>query len=107
MHGVSYLSYYAVACFLFAAGLFCILSKRNIVGVLLGAELLLNGASLNFAALGRGPFSAPEMAIDGQLLALFLIVLAAAEAALALGIALSFYHLHRAPDVDEAKELRG
>ncbi|MCS7238158.1 MAG: NADH-quinone oxidoreductase subunit NuoK [Thermoguttaceae bacterium] len=107
MNAVTCFHYYVVACVLFVTGLFCILSKRNIIAVLLGAELVLNGASLNFATLGVWPASMVDAAVDGQLLALFVIVLAAAEAALALGIALSFYHLHRAPDVDEARELHG
>lgn len=107
MGTVSFFHYFAVASFLFATGLFCILSKRNIIAVLLGVELVLSGTSINLVAANKAPAASPGLGLDGQILALFVIVLAAAEAALALGIALSFYSLHRAPDLDEAQDLKG
>ena len=85
-------------------------TKRNALGVLMGIELVLNAANLNFVALGS-PFlradSNNSLGLDGQLIAMFVIVLAAAEAAVALAIALNYYHTHATIDVDKADELRG
>jgi len=84
-------------------------AKRNAIGVLMGIELVLNGANLNFVAFGseylRGG-GAWSIGLDGQLMALFFIVLAAAEAAVALAIALCFYNVHATVDVDQADELK-
>jgi NADH-quinone oxidoreductase subunit K len=84
-------------------------AKRNAVGVLMGIELVLNGANLNFVAFGSeclGAGTAGSLGLDGQLIALFVIVLAAAEAAMALAIALCFYNAHATIDVDQANELK-
>lgn len=101
--------YYIVSAVLFVTGVYCILAKRNLIGILLGVELILNGANLNFVALGS-PLLADSplgLGLDGQLIAIFVIVLAAAEVAIALAIVLSFYNLHQAIDIDEANELMG
>lgn len=89
---------------LFTCGIICMAVKRNAIGVLIGVELVLNGANVNFVAFSR--FN-PAFALEGQMFALFTIVLAAAEAAIALAIVLSFYHNHSTVDVDAAEELRG
>jgi NADH-quinone oxidoreductase subunit K len=85
-------------------------TKRNALGVLMGIELVLNGANINFVAFGS-PYlradSSLSLGLDGQLVALFVIVLAAAEAAVALAIALNFYNNHTTIDVDHADELKG
>jgi NADH-quinone oxidoreductase subunit K len=85
-------------------------TKRNALGVLMGIELVLNGANVNFVAFGsellRGE-SASSIGLDGQAIALFVIVLAAAEAAVALAITLNFYNNHATVDVDRADELKG
>src|SRR5262245_22176785 len=95
--------YLFIAAALFVCGVVCMATKRNAVGVLMGVELVLNGANLNFVAFGR--FTA--LGLDGQVLSLFVIVLAAAEAAIALAIALNFYNNHLTIDVDKANELQG
>lgn len=95
--------YLAVSALLFVCGLVCMIVKRNVIGVLMGVELVLNAANLNFVALSR--YSA--LGLDGQVVALFVIVLAAAEAALALAIALNYYNNHSTIDVDRARNLRG
>ena len=83
-------------------------TKRNALGVLMGIELVLNAANLNFVAFGSPYISGNNgLGLDGQLIALFVIVLAAAEAAVALAIALNFYHTHATIDVDKADELKG
>ena len=89
---------------LFGIGLYVALSKRNAVGILMGVELVLNGANLNFIAFAR--YNA-TFAVEGQIFALFTIVMAAAEAAIALAIVLNFYNNHVTVDVDTAEDLKG
>ncbi len=106
--GVSH--YLVVGAVLFVCGAVCMATKRNALGVLMGIELVLNGANLNFIAFGSTVLrkdSATSIGLDGQLIALFVIVLAAAEAAVALAITLNFYNNHSTVDVDRADELRG
>lgn len=93
-----------LSAFLFACGVVCIATKRNAIGVLMGVELVLNAANVNLVAFAR--FN-PSFRLDGQVFALLVIVLAAAEAAVALAIILNFYNNHATVDVDEADELRG
>jgi NADH-quinone oxidoreductase subunit K len=105
--GVSH--YLAVGAILFVCGAICMATKRNLLGVLMGIELVLNGANINFIAFGSQYLRNDEatLGLDGQLIALFVIVLAAAEAAVALAIALNFYNNHNTIDADSADELRG
>ncbi len=102
--------YLIVGAILFVCGIVCMAAKRNAIGVLMGIELVLNGANLNFVAFGSPvlwPGGQSALGLDGQLLALFVIVLAAAEAAVALAIALCFYNNHASVDVDRADNLKG
>jgi NADH:ubiquinone oxidoreductase subunit K len=98
-----------VGAVMFVCGAMCMALKRNALGVLMGIELVLNGANLNFIAFGSRVLGAREgsLGIDGPLIALFVIVLAAAEAAVALAIALNFYNNHDSIDVDRADQLQG
>jgi NADH:ubiquinone oxidoreductase subunit K len=89
--------------FLFACGVTCVAVKRNAVGILMGVELILNAANVNLVAFAR--FN-PTFRLDGQVFALMVVVLAAAEAAVALAIVLNFYNNHATVDVDEAKDLK-
>lgn len=101
--------YMIVGAIMFVTGAVCMATKRNALGVLMGIELVLNGANVNFVALGS-EYLRPAQAglgLDGQLIALFVIVLAAAEAAVALAITLNFYNNHMTVDVDQADELKG
>ena len=93
-----------LSAFLFACGLLCITTKRNAIGILMGVELVLNAANVNFVACAR---YVPGFALEGQIFALLVIVLAAGEAAIALAIILNFYNNHATVDVDRADELRG
>ena len=99
----------AVGAIMFVTGAVCMATKRNALGVLMGIELVLNGANVNFVAFGSQYLRPGVMGIglDGQLVALFVIVLAAAEAAVALAIVLNFYNNHSTVDVDRADELKG
>lgn len=103
MDNVGLNAYLFVGAFLFVCGVVCMAVKRNGIGVLMGVELVLNGANLNFVAFSRYT----PLGLDGQVVALFVIVLAAAEAAIALAIALNFYNNHLTIDVDRANELQG
>jgi len=101
--------YLIVGAVLFACGVVCMTIKRNAVGVLMGIELVLNGANLNFVAFSSSQLegSAHGLGLDGQFIAVFVMVLAAAEAAVALAIALCFYHNHSTIDIDRGNELSG
>ena len=99
--------YLAVGAVLFVTGIACMATKRNALGVLMGVELVLNGANVNFVAFGSDYLRAQSLGLDGQLMALFVIVLAAAEAAVALAITLNFYNNHASIDVDRADDLKG
>jgi len=105
--GVSH--YMVVGAVLFVCGAVCMATKRNALGVLMGIELVLNGANINFVAFGS-PYllgSKAPLGLEGQLIALFVIVLAAAEAAVALAIALNFYNAYNSIDVDRGDQLKG
>jgi NADH-quinone oxidoreductase subunit K len=104
---ISVSHYLAVGAVLFVAGVLCMATKRNALGVLMGIELVLNGANVNFVAFGSRYLRADSLGLDGDLIALFVIVLAAAEAAVALAIALNFYNNHTTIDVDKAEDLKG
>jgi NADH:ubiquinone oxidoreductase subunit K len=97
-------AYLFLGAILFTCGVCCLMTKRNAIGVLMGVELILNGATINFVAFAH--FN-PTFEIEGQIFALFVIALAAAEAAVALAIALNFYNNHDSIDVDRAEELKG
>ena len=94
----------ALSAFLFACGLVCVATKRNAIGILMGVELILNAANVNFIAFARYN---PAFRLEGEVFALMVIVLAAAEAAVALAIILNFYNNHATVDVDKADELKG
>lgn len=96
-------AYIAVSAALFAIGLVTIVARRNILYVLFGIEMILNAANINFIAFNR--FNGDGM--DGRMFAIFVIILAAAEAAVALAIVLNVYQLFRTvkpSDVDLLRE---
>lgn len=102
--------YMVVGAVLFVCGAICMATKRNALGVLMGIELVLNGANINFVAFGSillRPDSKWGIGLDGHLIAIFVIILAAAEAAVALAIVLNFYNNHGTVDVDRADDLKG
>ncbi|MBM3995379.1 MAG: NADH-quinone oxidoreductase subunit NuoK [Planctomycetes bacterium] len=98
------LGYLCLAALLFTCGVVCMATKRNAIGVLIGVELVLNGANVNFVAFSRYH---PNFQVEGMIFALFVIVMAAGEAATALAIVLNFYNNHSTVDVDSADELKG
>ena len=87
---------------LFSLGIFGIVTRKNAVMVLMGIELVLNAANINFIAFAKfGNFG-----LNGQLMALFVIVLAASEAAIALAIVLNIYKTFSTVNVDEVNTLK-
>src|SRR5688572_22530870 len=101
--------YLTLGAVLFVCGFMTILMKRNAIGILMGVELILNAANVNLVAFNRyshgGDPSVPLLA--GQVFAIFVIVLAAAEAAVALAIFLNFYNNFATIDVERAQNLKG
>ena len=95
-------NYLFVSVILFSLGLFGVITRRNGVAVLMGVELILNAANLNFLAFAR--FGGMNMA--GHVYALFVIVLAAAEAAVALAIIINIFKNYKTINIDEVSELK-
>jgi NADH-quinone oxidoreductase subunit K len=92
-----------VSAALFCCGLYAILTRRNAVAVLMGVELILNAANVNFVAFSHYV----SRVIGGQIFAVFVIVLAAAEAAVALAIFLRLFATTGTVEVDTADRLKG
>src|SRR3954463_12301797 len=101
--------YLILAALLFVCGLLTILLKRNAIGILMGVELILNAANVNLVAFNRYSHGTVNgaPALGGQVFAIFVIVLAAAEAAVALAIFLNFYNNFSTIDVERAQNLKG
>ena len=95
--------YLILSAAIFALGILCMATKRNAVGILIGVELVLNAANINLVAFSRYQTGG----LDGHIAALFVIVLAAAEAAIAIAIFMNFYNTLRTIDVDRGDELKG
>jgi len=94
--------YLAVSSILFSLGLYGIITRKNAVMVLMGIELILNAANINFVAFSKfGGFG-----LSGQIMTLFVIILAAAEAAIALAIVLNIYKTFSNVNVDEINNLK-
>ena len=95
--------YLVVSAALFSLGVLGVLTRRNAVNVLMGLELILNSANINLVAFSR--YGTGNL--QGQMFAIFVIVIAAAEVAVALAIVLTLYRLRRTPNLDDADALRG
>jgi len=94
--------YLGLAAALFSIGIVGVVTRRNAIGVLIGVELILNAANVNLVG-----FSRYSGGLDAQVFAIFVIVLAAAEAAVALAIILQLFDKRTDVDVDRARTLRG
>lgn len=95
-------SYLIIGAVLFSLGLLCVLTRRNAISVLMGVELILNSANINYVAFSH--FGSGNL--DGQIYAMFVIMLAAAEAAVGLAIVLAIFQLFHTIDVEAAQTLR-
>ena len=94
--------YLILGALMFVCGLLTMLLKRNAIGILMGVELVLNSANVNYVAFAR--YS--QAAYDGQVFAIFVIMLAAAEAAIGLAIVLGIYQTFETIDVEATDRLR-
>lgn len=94
-------SYLVVAALLFSIGLSVAITKRNAIAVLIGIELMLNAVNLNLVA-----FNQNDTTLSGQLFALFVMVVAAAESVVALAILLNIYRYYQTIDIDKIDGLR-
>jgi len=99
---ISLMSYLAISLILFVIGIMVMLARKNVVAILLGIELILNAAALNFVAYSR--FVTNNL--DGHIFALFIILVAAAEAAVGLAIVIRFFQIKETIHIDEATQLR-
>ncbi len=95
-------AYLAVSAALFGLGIVAIITRRNVIYVLMGIEMILNAANINFVAFNR--FGGDGL--DGRMFAIFVIILAAAEAAVALAIVLNLFHLFDSVKPSDADLLR-
>ena len=102
--GDSLIIYLIIAALLFGIGFYGLVHRRTLIGMLIAGELILAGASINFMAFNR--FLAPDPTV-GQIFTLFIMGIAAAEAAIALSIIIAVYRNYRSIDVDDVAELKG
>jgi NADH-quinone oxidoreductase subunit K len=94
--------YLVIGAILFSLGLYSVLTRRNAISILMGVELILNSANINYVAFSH--FSSAN--VDGQIYAIFVIMLAAAEAAVGLAIVLAIFQIFHTIDVEAAEALR-
>ncbi|MEW6299176.1 MAG: NADH-quinone oxidoreductase subunit NuoK [Thermodesulfobacteriota bacterium] len=92
-----------VSLIIFVLGLYCVLTRKNAIGILMGVELILNSANINYLAFSH--FSSGRY--DGQIFSLFVIMLAAAEAVIGLAIVLGIYQNFATIDVEATDNLQG
>ena len=97
-------TYLVVAALLFACGVYGLVSRRTVIGMLISAELILSAASLNFMAFSR--FLAPNP-VTGQIFTLFIMAIAAAEAAIAVSIMIAVYRNYKSIESEDLIDLRG
>jgi NADH:ubiquinone oxidoreductase subunit K len=94
--------YLILSAFLFCTGIYGVLARKNAVLVLMSIELMLNAVNINLVA-----FSAFREVVAGQVFALFVITIAAAEVGVGLAIVLLIYRNERTADLDEVDQLKG
>ncbi len=92
-----------VSLIVFVLGLYCVLTRKNAIGILLGVELILNSANINYIAFSH--FSSGNY--DGQVFAVFVIMLAAAEAVIGLALVLGIYQNFSSIDIEAVDSLQG
>ncbi len=95
-------TYLTIGGILFSLGLYTVLTRRNAISVLMGVELILNSANINYVAFSH--YTSAN--VDGQIYAIFVIMLAAAEAAVGLAIVLAIFRIFHTIDVEAAETLK-
>jgi len=98
-------SYLLLSALLFAVGLAGVLTRRNAIVALIGLELMLNAANLNFLAFWR--YGSDPEALTGVMFVIFAIGIAAAEAAVGLALILAIYRHRRTANLDEIEAMKG
>ncbi len=99
--------YLGLAALLFSIGMYTALARRNAVAVLIGIELMLNAVNINLVAFWRYQFAGAEDRLAGQVFTLFVIAIAAAEAAVGLALIISVYRNRKTVNLDEIDLLKG
>jgi NADH-quinone oxidoreductase subunit K len=94
--------YLILSAIIFGFGLYALISRRNAILVLMGIELILNAANINLIAFSK--YSG--LGVDGHVISVFVIILAVAEAAIALGIILALYTNYLTVNLDEANTMK-
>lgn len=102
MEVMAFHQYLFISLILFICGIVVIIARKNIIAILLGIELILNSAALNFATYTRFV----NQNLDGHVVSLFIIVIAAAEAAVGLAIVIRFFQLRESIHIDDAAQLQ-
>lgn len=97
-------TYLIIGAILFGFGIFGLVRRPSLIGMLIAAELVLSGASINFMAFNR--FLAPDPTV-GQIFTLFIMAIAAAEAAIALSIVIAVYRNYKSIETEDLVELNG
>jgi len=97
-------TYLVIGAFLFACGIYGLVHHRSLIGMLISGELILSGASVNMMAFNR--FLAPDPTV-GQIFTLFIMGIAAAEAAIALSIIIAVYRNYKSIDAEDLQDLQG
>ncbi len=97
-------TYLVLGALLFGMGIYGLVTRRTLIGMLIAAELILAGASINFMAFNR--FTAPDPVV-GQVFTLFIMAIAAAEAAIGLSIVVAIYRNYKSIDAEDLVDLKG
>ncbi len=97
-------TYLVIGAFVFGIGVYGLVTRRTLIGMLIASELVLAGASINFMAFNR--FTAPDPVV-GQIFTLFIMAIAAAEAAIGLSIVIAIYRNYKSIDSEDLVELKG
>lgn len=97
-------TYLVLAAILFGMGVYGLITRRTLVGMLIASELILVASSINIMAFNR--FTAPDPVI-GQIFTLFIMAIAAAEAAIGLSITVAVYRNYKTVDTEEIVDLKG
>ncbi|MFO7761391.1 MAG: NADH-quinone oxidoreductase subunit NuoK [Thermodesulfobacteriota bacterium] len=97
-------TYLVIGALLFGFGIFGMIKRPTLIGMLIAAELVLSGASVNFMAFQR--FTAPDLVV-GQIFTLFIMGIAAAEAAIAMSIIICVYRNYKSIETEDVVDLNG
>src|SRR5437016_2031597 len=103
MNDIGLIHYLFVSCALFFIGVYGFLTRRNLITMLMSVELVLNSVNINFVAFNK--FLLPHK-LDGLFFTIFIITIAAAEAAVAIAIIINLYRSHNSIDVEDATEMK-